>query len=122
MYNYYLNFRLIVILFALSFLAVACPYSLPVPSQMTIANSSIIWHTPVKNTDGSLLTDLQGYKIYYKLALNNTQTYIVNDIHVTSLKLNKFLVDSGTYHLSISAYDKYGLESDKSNEIIFNIK
>lgn len=104
-------------------MAVSCSSPVPMPTPnpvpiVTIANSSIYWVAPVKNTDGSPLIDLGGFRIYF-----GTTSGIYNSTHDVpnpssiSLQLNIFLNSPGTYYLSMTAYDIFGLESIKSPEI-----
>lgn len=94
-------------------------------------SATLKWEAPTKNTDGTPLTDLAGYKIYYdpvsrgydhkepkkKLALDDKElkckkidtktecTYIVSNL------------GGGTHYFSVTAYTKSGKESVYSNEV-----
>ncbi|MBI5755921.1 MAG: fibronectin type III domain-containing protein [Nitrospirae bacterium] len=81
----------------------------------TSANSAtLLWDPPTTNTDGTELTDLTGYKVYYgtesgnytaSTDVGNVTTYTVSDL------------PPQTYYLAVTAYDVYGNESDYSNEV-----
>ena len=72
------------------------------------------WAAPTTNEDGSALTDLAGYKLYY----GNAPGIYSNVITVgdyTTAEIGELV--SGTYYLTVTAYDIYGNESAFSNEI-----
>jgi hypothetical protein len=114
--------RLFVILFALPMLAASCPSPAPTPAPMpiTITNSSVYWAIPTINTDGTPLTDLKGFMIYWGTSSGNkTSQYSVMGSTINSTRLNLFLTNSGTYYLSVAAFDSLGVESSKSPEVTF---
>lgn len=74
---------------------------------------TLSWTAPTTRTDGTALTDLAGYWIYY----GTTQGTYPNSIKVTSAGVTTYVVDSlasGTYFFAASAYDTAGNESVKS--------
>ena len=72
------------------------------------------WTAPITNEDGSVLTDLAGYKLYYGTQPGQySQVITVGDY--TSAEIGD--LESGTYYLTVTAYDIYGNESNFSNEI-----
>jgi hypothetical protein len=76
---------------------------------------TLSWTPPTHNTDGSLLTDLAGYKVYYGLQSRTYSTTIdTNDMtqngrDVTGLSPNK-------YYFTVTAYNSNNVESDYANE------
>ena len=93
--------------------------------QKALAGTAeLTWTAPTTNSDGSALSDLGGYKVYYgttartcvhpdagncgysnEIDVHNVITYTLND-----------LTDGQTYYFSVTAYDTSGNESDFSNE------
>ncbi len=76
------------------------------------------WEAPTTNEDGTPLTDLKGYKLYYGPSSGNYTGYIdVGDR--TSVKLDSIdkLPTSGTLCFAVTAYDTSGNESDYSNPV-----
>ena len=76
---------------------------------------TISWTPPTYNEDGSDLTDLGGYIIYYgpsDYQLDNV--IIVNDPDTTSYIIDN-LVSDIEYYFAISAYNSNGFESEKSD-------
>ncbi len=77
--------------------------------------ATLTWNAPATNTDGTPLTDLSGYKIYYGTASGNySQTIDVGGI--TSSTVSN-LTDGTTYYFAVTAYDTSGNESAYSNEV-----
>ncbi len=75
----------------------------------------LTWDPPTTNTDGSPLTDLGGYRIYYGVSSGNyTQSIDVGN--VTTYQVTG-LTDGVTYYFAVTAYDISGNESDYSNEV-----
>ncbi len=75
----------------------------------------ISWDPPTTNADGSTLTDLAGYKLYYGTSTGNYSTVITvgNVTTYTVLGLN----DNITYYFATTAYDFSGNESTFSNKV-----
>jgi Glucodextranase, domain B len=80
-------------------------------------SATLSWTTPTERTDGSPLTNLAGYKIFYgrmssiydyQIDINNPGilTYVVENLV------------SGDWYFALTAYDSEGLESDRSNEVL----
>jgi len=76
---------------------------------------NLSWDAPVYNTDGSLLTDLAGYKIYYGPSSNYYTNVIVIIGNTTNYSLQNLL--PGPYYVAITVYNIPGNESGYSNEI-----
>ncbi len=87
-----------------------------ISSQNVYASDvSLTWDAPIMNVDGSPLTDLKGYKVYYGTESNNYSENI--DVgNVTNYTVSN-LSDGTTYYFAVTAYDTSGNESDYSNEV-----
>lgn len=76
-------------------------------------SATLSWTPPTKNTDGSRLTDLAGYKIYYGTSEKYLQRVIVvDDPSVTSYTIKN--LPPFTYYFRITAYNRTGAESERS--------
>ena len=76
---------------------------------------TLAWDPPATNTDGTPLTDLAGYEIYYGPTPGNyTNTLDVGNV-TTSVVNN--LTDGSTYYFAVTAYNSAGVESGFSNEV-----
>jgi hypothetical protein len=80
---------------------------------------TLAWNAPTTNTDGTPLTDLAGYKVYYGTSSGN-YTRAIDVGNVETYKIEG--LQSGTYYFATTAYDKSGNESDYSNEVMKTIK
>lgn len=92
--------------------AAATPASVPSgPGQATLS-----WDAPTTTTQGSALTNLAGYRIYYGVYANDlTQTVQVNGVG-----LQTYVIDNlahGTWYFAIKAVTATGVESAPSNVV-----
>jgi len=86
-------------------------------TQVVIGSAMISWIPPLENNDGSVLTDLAGYKIYYGVAAGNYTTIIdVNNIGITDFTVDN-LAGPNTYYFVMTAYNSAGAESVQSNRV-----
>ncbi len=85
-------------------------------TNQTVApnNVSLAWDMPTTYVDGTPLTDLAGFKVYY-----GTESGIypqVIDVRDTT-SYSSGALGPGTYYFAVTAYDSYRSESEFSNEI-----
>lgn len=80
---------------------------------VTTASVTVNWAAPVKNTDGTTLTDLQGFQIHYGKA-GLTQVIDVPGASATSVKVAG--LTSGKWDFAVTAYSPTA-ESDLSNVV-----
>ena len=87
------------------------------------AQIMLAWDPPTTNADGSPLTDLAGYKVYYGTSCRTYGSSI--DVgNVTSYTLDlPDLTEGQTYSIAVRAYDQDNPanESDYSNEVTWPI-
>jgi len=78
-------------------------------------STTLSWTAPTERTDGSPLTHLGGYKIYYgrMSGIYDYQIDINNPAILTYLVEN---LVSGDWYFALVAYDSERIESDRSNE------
>jgi hypothetical protein len=83
--------------------------------QALAGSATLIWNAPTTNVDGTLLTDLSGYNVYYGTSsgsydhvehVGDSTTYTVYN-----------LKEGQTYYFALTAYDFSGNESEYSNEV-----
>jgi Putative Ig domain len=83
-------------------------------SALGTGSANLTWTVPTQNTDGSPVTDLAGYHIYYGTSSGAwTSTITVLDATETS-----YVVDGlapGTYYFTIVAFNSSGEDSPQSN-------
>lgn len=78
--------------------------------------AQLSWSKPATNTDGSPLTDLAGYRIYYgRLPDSPSDKLEVPSPHTTSATIEK--LSSGTWYFSIATYTTSGVESERTRPV-----
>ena len=78
-------------------------------------SATLGWTAPTTNTDGTPLTDLAGFKIYYGTT-SGTYTSNVDTGNVTGYVINGLTVGL-TYYFAVTAYDSAGNNSGYSNQV-----
>lgn len=74
------------------------------------------WVAPTENVDGTPLTDLAGYRVYYGTSSRNYGAPVVlDDPTATSVEIT---APSGDYYVAMTALDAEGNESAYSNEVL----
>lgn len=79
---------------------------------------TVNWVAPTQNTDGTPLTDLAYYRIYY----GTEQGVYVDNILIPdpSAVSHEFTPAPGDYYVAMTAVDEEGNESQYSNEVLKN--
>ncbi len=96
--------------------------STPPPASTPSANSTqgsvtLAWVAPTDNTNGSNLTDLSSFKIYYGTTSNQyTQNITVSSPSVLSRVIDALTVGQ-TYFFAVTAVSSAGIESAYSPEV-----
>ena len=84
-------------------------------TTISLREAVLSWQAPTKNVDGSTLTNLAGYKIYYGTASKSyAQTVNVPGASTTTWTLS---LAPGTYYFALTAVDSTGAESAKTEEV-----
>jgi hypothetical protein len=77
-------------------------------------SATLSWTPPTLNTDGSPLTNLAGYRVYWGPAAGNYP----NSVTLGNAGLTSYVVSNlapGTYHFVVAARNSVGAESAMSN-------
>jgi hypothetical protein len=88
----------------------------PASSPSGVSTATLSWVAPDQNTDGSALTNLAGYRIYYGTGVDA----LTEVIEVPTVGITAYVIDNlaaGTYYFSIRAYTSAGIESPLSNVV-----
>lgn len=81
-----------------------------------LGSVTLSWQAPAENVDGSPLTDLAGYEIYFgEQSRNYFDSVYVAGAAVTSKTVQ---LPPGSYYFAMTAWDVEGNESAYSNEVI----
>ena len=93
------------------------PFSIEVLSSGTGAGSvTLSWAAPMQNEDGSALTDLAGYKLYWGTTPGNyTGTATIDNPGITTYTVDG--LSAGTYEFVATSRNAAGIESTYSNPV-----
>ena len=95
-----------------SFLA---PFSITVGTATT-GSVTLRWTAPTRNTDGTALTDLAGYKVFYgTVSRVYSKSVRLAGAGVTSVVIEG--LTAGTWYFAMKSYDTSGVESAYSGEV-----
>lgn len=83
--------------------------------NLLAGSATLSWTAPTTNSDGTALTDLAGYKVYYGTT-SGVYSSNVDAGNVTSYQLTG-LTDGATYYFAITAYDTSGNQSAYSSQV-----
>jgi hypothetical protein len=86
-----------------------------VPAASTTGSATLTWVAPTENTDGTAVTDLAGYRIYY----GTSATDLTQEIDLAGTTSTSYVVSGlapGTYYFAVTAYSTAGMESAESNQ------
>jgi hypothetical protein len=79
---------------------------------------TVSWDAPTENQDGSALTDLAAYRVYYGLSPRNYLDWTeVDDSTATNVDVS---LASGSYYVAMTAINLAGAESGYSNEVLMS--
>jgi hypothetical protein len=84
------------------------------PQSGTTGSVKLSWAAPTENTDGTPVTNLAGYHIYYGTSTDE----LTMSIDVVGATSTTYLVEGlldGTYYFSVLAYNTEGADSGRSN-------
>lgn len=81
-----------------------------------VLDKTIRWQAPTQNEDGSPLTDLGGYVVYWGTQSRDyTNSYTIESPSTTEWEAD---IAPGRYYFALTAFDGEGNESDYSNELL----
>jgi len=84
-------------------------------TQTATASTTLSWTAPTENEDGTTLTDLAGYKIYYGKSSGN----YFSSIHIDNPGITTYMIENlspDTYFFAATAFNSAGVESRYSEE------
>jgi hypothetical protein len=83
-------------------------------SSNSEGTASLSWTAPTEDANGTPITDLAGYRVYYGTDPND----LSQSVEVTGADTTTYVVDNlpaGTYYFAVAAYTTSGVESEQSN-------
>ena len=97
------------------------PFAITVSAPSALAGGvNISWMPPTTATDGSTLTDLAGYNIYY----GTNPSALTQKVQVTNIGVTTSVITglaSGTWYFVVTSYTTQGTESVPSNVVTATI-
>ena len=88
----------------------------PVKTTTTNGVATLDWLPPTENSDGSALTNLAGYTVYY----GTSPESLTQSIKVTNPGLTAYSVtnlSSGTWYFAVTSYSSTGVESTRTGTV-----
>ena len=82
-------------------------------NQVAAGNATLSWNPPSENSDGSPLTDLAGYRIYY----GRNPDYLTQVVVLDNPGLTRYVVENLTparWHFEMTSVNAEGVESRRS--------
>jgi hypothetical protein len=89
----------------------------PVPSNNPSTGTvTLDWMPPTENTDGSVLSNLAGYTVYYGTSPGNlTQSLKITNPGLTAYTVSN--LPSGTWYFAVTSYSSTGVESSRTGVV-----
>jgi hypothetical protein len=91
------------------------------PAAAGKGSARLSWVPPTSNSDGSKLTALAGYKIYY----GTSPQYLQRTVDIKDPSVTEYTIENlppYTYYFVITAYTADGTESSRSNIVSKTVK
>jgi hypothetical protein len=83
-------------------------------TQTALGSMTLTWIAPTENSDGTVLTDLAGYNLYYGVSAGNYPNRIrINNPSISTYIIENLLPD--TYFVVATSFNASGIESVFSN-------
>jgi hypothetical protein len=79
----------------------------------TLGNATLSWSAPITNTNGAVLTNLAGFKVYYGTS-PTALTRVVQLANPKTLTFEVMNLGAGTWFFSVVAYNAQGVNSEPS--------
>jgi hypothetical protein len=78
--------------------------------------ATLDWMPPTENSDGSVLTNLAGYTVYYGTSPDSlTQSIKVTNPGLTAYSVTN--LSSGTWYFAVTSYSSVGVESTRTGTV-----
>ena len=85
-------------------------------NNTSTGTATLDWMPPTENTNGSVLTNLAGYTVYYGTSPGNlTQSVKITNPGLTAYTMSN--LPSGTWYFAVTSYSATGAESSRSGVV-----
>ena len=86
-------------------------------TQTALGSMTLSWMPPTENTDGTSLTNLAGYNLYFGVSQGNYTSQIrIDNPSISTYVIENLLPD--TYYVVATSYNTLGVESTYSNAAV----
>jgi hypothetical protein len=96
---------------------VAAAPTAPTPSATGgMGSATLSWEAPTSNSNGSPLTDLAGYRIYY----GSSPKQLSQTVHIKNVGLQTYVIENlepGTWYFAVKSVATNGVESRLSDVV-----
>jgi hypothetical protein len=96
---------------------VTAPATAPAPTATGgMGSATLSWEAPTSNSNGTPLTDLAGYRIYY----GSSPKHLSQTVHIKSVGLQTYVIEnleSGTWYFAVKSVATNGVESKLSDVV-----
>lgn len=79
-------------------------------------SATLSWEAPTSNSNGTPLTDLAGYRIYY----GSSREHLSHVVHIKTVGLQTYVIDDlepGTWYFAVKSVAANGAESTLSDVV-----
>lgn len=83
-------------------------------TQIATGSATLSWTPPTRNTDGSTLTNLAGYRINY----GQSASALTQSVQISNPGISRYVIENlspGTWYFALKDYTTTGMESSLSN-------
>ncbi len=97
------------------------PFAITVDA-VSNGSATLSWTPPTQNTDGSSLTDLAGYKLYWR---NSGSSSFTNSVTINNPSVTTYIVENlapGTYDFVATAFNSASIESNFSSGVTHTVQ
>jgi hypothetical protein len=89
-------------------------------NQIAMGSVTLSWNPPTTNSDGTAITNLAGYRIYY----GRSSTALDSTVNVNNAGTTRYVIDNlsqATWYFSMTSYNSSGVESARSTVVSRNL-
>ena len=82
-------------------------------NQISLGSATLSWMPPTENADGTVLTDLSGYKVYYGRSAGALDQIVT----LGNPGLTRYVIENlspATWYFAMTSYNSQGVESSRS--------
>jgi hypothetical protein len=90
-------------------------------TQVATGNATLTWEPPTRNTDGTTLSNLSGFRIVY----GTSATALSRTIEVRNPSISTYVVENlspGAWYFSVKSFTSSGSESAASNPVSVTVR